>query len=144
MDRGWSRGDHNNQQTSSSPLQKSATTPESVSKTPVGSIDEETGAAEKRHKRPVGGVAVLPPMEMKKIIEDKRLSMEPEEAPVTKSDRKSPQLDRSDSLNRKYGKRDSKILEEVCSALPTLSLSLVPYFFGSFCLITIIIICFVA
>ena len=88
----------------------SATTPESVSaKTPIGSIDEDS-AVEKKYKRPIGGVAVLPPMEMKKIEDKRQSSIDIDQK---SPERKSPHLDRSDSLNRKYGKRDSKILEEV-------------------------------
>ncbi|CAG2110396.1 unnamed protein product [Medioppia subpectinata] len=58
-----------------------ATTPESIGgKTP--SLDSGGEETERRHRRPIGGVAVLPPMEMRRIEEQRR---SPIERPLSKS-----------------------------------------------------------
>lgn len=58
-----------------------ATTPESVgAKSPsLGSVGEED---HRRYKKPIGGVAVLPPMEMRRIEEQRKSPLD--------RDRKSP------------------------------------------------------
>lgn len=63
-----------------------ATTPESVgNKTPIPEAGED---GERKTRKPIGGIAVLPPMEMKKIEEQRR-------SPYDR-DRKSP-IDRTTS-----------------------------------------------
>lgn len=96
-----------------------ATTPESITaKTPTSIAGDSTGedsfADRTKPRRPIGGVAVLPPMEMKRIAEDRP-------SPASTVDRKSPEnrnrspisIGDRDSLERKWKQRESRIQEEV-------------------------------
>ena len=74
------------------------TTPESIGgKTP--SMDSGGEESERRHRRPIGGVAVLPPMEMKRIEEQRKSPLD--------RDRKSP-IDRPSSRSPGIPEMDSK------------------------------------
>ena len=104
-----------------------ATTPESVTaKTPSHDSGDDS-LSERRPRKPIGGVAVLPPMEMKRIAED-RQSPAPQPPPQSAAktpdqDRKSPGLSLGDrdSLERKWKQRESRILDEVCTTCRSLN-----------------------
>ena len=80
------------------------TTPESIGKTP--SIDSGGEESERKHRRPIGGVAVLPPMEMRRIEEQRKSPLDRErKSPMDGSISKSPILE--SDVESKY--------DEVCS-----------------------------
>lgn len=90
-----------------------ATSPESsAAKSPTSPLAED--ATEKKVKRPIGGVAVLPLAEMKRI-EGRKASESEKSKSQTESEKPkaSVTVDRSDSIKNRYQKRDSKIMEEV-------------------------------
>lgn len=89
-----------------------ATSPESsAAKSP---LSQSGDTLEKRAKRPIGGIAVLPPSEMKRI-EDRRMAESEKVKSPTEAERPKATVtvDRSDSIKNRYQKRDSKIMEEV-------------------------------
>lgn len=100
-----------------------ATTPESVTaKTPTSATGDSTGGDDSfseriipiKSRKPIGGVAVLPPMEMKRIADDRR-SPAPTGGRKSPEERKSPGLSMGDrdSLERKWKQRESRLLDEV-------------------------------
>ena len=91
-----------------------ATSPESLAaKSPVS--PGESILSEKKAKKPIGGIAVLPPSEMKRIEDRKMIENEKVRSPTESADRPKAAVtvDRSDSIKNRYQKRDSKIMEEV-------------------------------
>ncbi|RWS13885.1 band 4.1-like protein 3 [Dinothrombium tinctorium] len=79
-----------------------ATTPESVgAKTPSMNSTNEEPVSEKRPRKPIGGVCVLPPMEVKRLEEQRR-------SPVERPGSKSPAL----IYESEPGKRESRYSEE--------------------------------
>lgn len=96
-----------------------ATTPDDI-KSPLAESPDES-PAERRPRKPVGGVAVFGQMvmpEMKRIAEGRRSPAAVADSRRSKSpsDRRSPGLSLGDhdSLERKYGKRESRLNDEVC------------------------------
>ncbi|RWS31118.1 band 4.1-like protein 3 [Leptotrombidium deliense] len=77
-----------------------ATTPESV-KTPSANSTSEDISSERKPKKPVGGVCVLPPMEIKRL-EDQRRS------PIDRAGSRSPGL----IYETEPGKRESRYADE--------------------------------
>lgn len=89
-----------------------ATSPESsAAKSPLSHSGD---TLEKKAKKPIGGIAVLPPSEMKRI-EDRRMAESEKVKSPTEAERPKATVtvDRSDSIKNRYQKRDSKIMEEV-------------------------------
>lgn len=85
-----------------------ATTPESLGAKSLDSVGEEP---ERKYRKPIGGIAVLPPMEMKRIEEQRKSPLD--------RDRKSP-IDRASSRspaaipeNEVVGRSDSRTIDEV-------------------------------
>jgi hypothetical protein len=65
-----------------------ATTPESIGK----SIDSGEESTERKYRKPIGGIAVLPPMEMKRIEEQRK-------SPHDRTASKSPAIPENEVLD---------------------------------------------
>lgn len=96
-----------------------ATTPEDITAKTPSAFSAESGddsLAERKPRKPIGGVAVfgMAMPEMKRIAEGRR-SPAPAADRKSPSDRRSPglSLGDNDSLERKYGKRESRLIDEV-------------------------------
>ncbi len=86
-----------------------ATTPESIgAKTP--SLDSGGEESERKYRKPIGGVAVLPPMEMRKIEEQRKSPLDKERrSPIDRPMSRSPGIPE----NEVVGKTDSRYNDEV-------------------------------
>ena len=92
------------------------TNPESPTSKSRTSAGDTSTLEKKATKKPIGGIAVLPPSEMIRI-EDRKLAGKENEKVKSPKESEHPKptvtVDRSDSIKNRYQKRDSKILEEV-------------------------------
>ena len=91
-------------------LSSTITTPESFgAKSPSLDSAGEESVSDKKYRKPIGGVAVLPPMEMKRIEEQRKSPLDRErKSPVDRKSAKSPA-----AIPENDVKRDLNFIEEV-------------------------------